>query len=162
MGENDSRGTALKLWVVLSRAYNATRKPLEDSLHGIGLSEGEFGVMEALLHKGPLLLGELQRKILVSSGGVTYLVDRLVQRGLVRREPCPTDRRAMYAVLTPQGDALIRKIFPVHAEVIEKTLSGLTPEEQEKATELLRTMGLAAAERGSDALRKIRARSGTA
>jgi MarR family 2-MHQ and catechol resistance regulon transcriptional repressor len=160
MGKGQDRETALKLWVVLSRAYTATRRPLEESLHGSGLSEGEFGVLEALLHKGPLLLGEVQRKILVSSGGVTYLVDRLVQRGLVRREPCPTDRRAMYAVLTPQGDALIRKIFPIHAEVIERTLSGLSPEEQKQATELLRTMGHAAADKGSVALREIRNRSG--
>jgi MarR family 2-MHQ and catechol resistance regulon transcriptional repressor len=145
MSDETARKTALKLWVVLSRSCEAVRRRLEDSLRGSGLSEGEFGVLEALLHKGPLLLGEIQRKILVSSGGVTYLVDRLVQRGLVRREPCPTDRRAMYAVLTPKGDALIRQIFPVHAAVIEEAVSGLNLEQQAQATELLRTLGHAAA-----------------
>ena len=145
MDDETSRKTALKLWIVLSRSYGAVRRRLEDSLRGSGLSEGEFGVLEALLHKGPLLLGELQRKILVSSGGVTYLVDRLVQRGLVRREPCPTDRRAMYAVLTPAGETLIRQIFPIHTEVIERALSGLGPEQQSEAIELLRTLGHAAA-----------------
>jgi MarR family 2-MHQ and catechol resistance regulon transcriptional repressor len=145
MVDDTARQTALKLWVVLSRSCGAVRRRLEESLRGSALSEGEFGVLEALLHKGPLLLGELQRKILVSSGGVTYLVDRLVQRGLVRREPCPTDRRAMYAVLTPEGEALIRQIFPAHAAAIEEAVSGLTPEQQVLATELLRTLGLAAA-----------------
>ena len=154
-----SRKDALKLWIVLSRAYVAVRRPLEDSLVGSGLTEGEFGVLEALLHKGPLLLGELQRKILVSSGGVTYLVDRLVQRGLVRREPCPTDRRAMYAVLTPQGDALIRKIFPIHAQVIEDSMTGLTPEEQVEASRLLKKLGLAVAETESRPARSPRTRS---
>jgi MarR family 2-MHQ and catechol resistance regulon transcriptional repressor len=154
-----TRKDALRLWIVLSRAYVAVRRPLEDSLAGSGLTEGEFGVLEALLHKGPLLLGELQRKILVSSGGVTYLVDRLVQRGLVRRDPCPTDRRAMYAVLTPAGDALIRKIFPIHAQVIEDSMTGLTPEEQAEASRLLKKLGLAAAEKEPKPARSSRARS---
>ena len=139
------RDSALKLWVVLSRSYNAIRRRLEESLARSSLTEGEFGVLEALLHKGPLLLGELQKKILVSSGGVTYLVDRLVQRGWVRREPCPTDRRAMYAVLTSSGEALIREIFAQHAAAIEDAEVGLSIVEKEVAIELLRKLGHAAA-----------------
>jgi MarR family 2-MHQ and catechol resistance regulon transcriptional repressor len=155
---DETRETALKLWIVLSRSYGAVKRRLDESLRGSDLSEGEFGVLEALLHKGPLLLGELQRKILVSSGGVTYLVDRLVQRGLVRREACPTDRRAMYAVLTPAGDALIRRIFPIHAGVIELALSGLGQEEQGEAIDLLRRLGRAAA--GEEAQENRRSRQG--
>src|SRR5262245_26956661 len=157
MNDGSTRERSLKLWVVLSRAYGAIQRRLEESLAASGLTEGEFGVLEALLHKGPLLLGELQRKILVSSGGVTYLVDRparpglvarrprLARRGLVRREPCPTDRRAMYAVLTPEGESLIRDIFGTHAGAIQQAEAGLTPEEQAEAIELLRKLGLAAA-----------------
>ena len=91
---------SLKLWVVLSRAFDAvqTRAAADAARHGLTLTE--FGVMEALYHKGPLLLGEVQRKILVTSGGVTYLVDRLVAKGLVERRRCEKDRRAWYAALT--------------------------------------------------------------
>ena len=87
-----------------------------------------------------------QRKVLVTSGGITYLVDRLVEKGLVKREECPEDRRARYAVLTPAGAALIGRIFPEHAEAIDRALSGLTKKEQAEATKLLRRLGLAAAE----------------
>jgi MarR family 2-MHQ and catechol resistance regulon transcriptional repressor len=97
-----------------------------------------------LHHKGPLLLGEIQRKILVTSGGITYLVDRLVEKGLVRREASRDDRRARYAVLTPAGQALIRRIFPEHAARIQAAMSGLTMAEQREATVLLRKLGLAA------------------
>jgi MarR family 2-MHQ and catechol resistance regulon transcriptional repressor len=145
MNDGSTRERSLKLWVVLSRAYGAIQRRLVESLVTSGLTEGEFGVLEALLHKGPLLLGELQRKILVSSGGVTYLVDRLARRGLVRREPCPTDRRAMYAVLTPEGEALIEDIFAIHAAAIEQAEAGLTQEEKAEAIELLRKLGHAAA-----------------
>jgi MarR family transcriptional regulator, 2-MHQ and catechol-resistance regulon repressor len=140
-----AQSSALKLNVVLARAASAVARHAERDITRHGLSPAEFGVLEVLYHKGPLLLGEVQRKILVSSGGVTYLVDRLVARGLVERQECPDDRRARYAALTPDGQALIARIFPEHARVIERSLAGLTSEEQQRATELLRKLGLAAA-----------------
>jgi MarR family 2-MHQ and catechol resistance regulon transcriptional repressor len=109
------------------------------------LSVGAFGVLEALFHKGPLLLGEVQRKILVSSGGVTYLVDRLEKQGLVERRECPEDRRARYAALTPAGRSLMERIFPEHAAAIEAAAAGLTETEQRVAIGLLRRLGIHAA-----------------
>ena len=136
----------LRLWVVLARAYGAVERRIELDVARHDLTGMEFGILEVLYHKGPLLLGEIQRKVLVTSGGITYLVDRLVEKGLVKREECPEDRRARYAVLTPAGAALIARIFPEHAEAIDRALSGLTKKEQAEATKLLRRLGLAAAE----------------
>ena len=138
--------TALKLFVVMSRSLNAvTGYVMKDEMEKHGITPTEFAILEALYHKGPLLLGEVQRKILVTSGGITYLVDRLVEKGLVKREQCPEDRRARYAVLTPAGQVLIKKIFPAHAARIEQAMAGLTQAEQREATALLRKLGLAAA-----------------
>lgn len=136
----------LKLWVVLSRAHAAVARHSDADIARHGLSSAEFGILEALYHKGPLLLGEIQRRVLVSSGGTTFLVDRLTDKGLVAREACPKDRRARYAVLTPAGRALIRRIFPQHAAAIAHALCGLTRDERRAATKLLRTLGRAAAE----------------
>jgi MarR family 2-MHQ and catechol resistance regulon transcriptional repressor len=140
-----ARDASLKLWVVLARAYAAVAKHVEEDVARHGLTAAEFGILEALYHKGPLLLGEIQRKVLVSSGGITYLVDRLTAKGLVERQECPNDRRARYAVLTAEGETLISDIFPHHAARITRALSGLTVPQKEQATELLRTLGLAAA-----------------
>lgn len=136
---------ALKLWVVLARAYSAIASEVEKDIGRHELTTTEFGILEALHHKGPLLLGEIQRKVLVTSGGITYLVDRLVAKGLVKREPSPDDRRARYAVLTPAGARLIGRIFPPHAQFLTEVMSTLTPEEQTVATTLLRKLGLSAA-----------------
>lgn len=138
--------SALKLWVVLSRAYGAIASRLTDRLSETGLTDTEFGALEALYHKGPLLLGELQKSILVSSGGITYVVDRLEREGLVERRPCSTDRRARYAALTPRGERLIGEIFPDHAEQVRLALGGLNEEEKQQATSLLRRLGTHAAE----------------
>lgn len=138
--------TALKLWVVLARAQLAIARHAEADVARHGLTLGEFAIIEVLYHRGPLLLGEVQRKILVSSGGVTYLIDRLEAKGLVERRQCPDDRRARYAALTPAGEKLMARIFPEHARSIADAVSGLTKAEQLKATALLRKLGKAAAE----------------
>ncbi|MDF1503515.1 MarR family transcriptional regulator [Roseisolibacter sp. H3M3-2] len=137
---------ALRLWVVLSRAHAAiaTHAAADVARHGLTLAE--FGVLEALYHKGPMLLGEVQRSLLVSSGGVTYLVDRLEQRGLVRRDKCAEDRRARYAVLTDAGTAFVREVFPQHAAAVAGAMAGLSADEQRVARSLLRTLGTQAAE----------------
>ena len=136
---------ALRLWVVLSRAANAVAKHAEADIarHGIGMTE--FAILEALYHKGPLLLREVKEKILISGGGVTYVVDKLVEKGLVERRACSEDRRATYAALTPEGEALIGRIFPEHARCLAHALSGLTPDEKDAATALLKRLGTTAA-----------------
>lgn len=136
---------ALKLFVVLLRAADAVNRRANRDIARHGLTATEFSILEALYHKGQLLLGEVQRKILLTSGGVTYTVDRLVEKGYVERRECDFDRRARYAALTPKGEALMERIFPEHARAIEESMTALSAREQEQATELLRTLGLASA-----------------
>ncbi len=106
------------------------------------LSPGEFAILEVLFHKGPLLLGEVQKKILVSSGGVTYLVDRLAEQNLVERRECDKDRRARYAALTAAGVELMERIFPPHAQAIEEATAVLSCDEKRELIVLLRKLGL--------------------
>lgn len=142
---DDERATALKLWVVLARAYAALARHSVADVARHGLTPAEFGVLEALHHHGPMLLGELGERVLVSSGGTTFVVDRLAAKGLVERRDCPEDRRARYAALTKAGARLIAAIFPAHAEAMERALGGLTPTAQRDATVLLRALGRHAA-----------------
>lgn len=136
--------TALKLFVVLSRAQRSvaehTRRDQER--HGLGMTE--FAVLEVLYHKGALLVGEVGSRILLTSGSTTYVIDKLEDRGLVRRRPCASDRRALYVELTAEGEALISRIFPEHARAVERAVAGLTQEEQRTVTELLKRLGRAA------------------
>jgi MarR family 2-MHQ and catechol resistance regulon transcriptional repressor len=136
---------ALKLWVVLSRAQSAVAAHVAADVQRHGLTLTEFAILEALYHRGAMLLGEVQRRILVSSGGITFLVDRLVAKGLVERQQCASDRRARYAALTADGEALLARIFPGHAAAIERAVGTLAPAEQQVAIGLLRRLGRGAA-----------------
>lgn len=140
-------GRSLGLWIVLARATSAITARVQEQMSGYGLTIAEFGILEVLYHKGPLPVGEVQKRILVSSGGVTYLVDRLEKKGLVERTAGSADRRTRYAALTHAGTALIDDIFPAHANLIESLMSELSEEEQESVYRLLRRLGRSAAER---------------
>jgi MarR family 2-MHQ and catechol resistance regulon transcriptional repressor len=142
--KDPATATALKAWVVLARAYQSVARISQDDIDRHELTGGEFAILEVLYHKGPLLLGEVQRLVLVSSGGITFLVDKLAKRGLVERQDCPSDRRARYAALTKQGEKLMKGIFPGHAEAMKKAMAGLSATEQRELTRLLKTLGKAA------------------
>ena len=137
---DEETALALRLWIALARAHNAVASRATADVARHGLTTAEFGVLEALYHKGPMLLNEVQRRILVSSGGITYLVDRLEKRGLVERRDCPGDRRARLAALTPEGEALLAGIFPHHAATIRDALRGLGADEKRDAIRLLRAL----------------------
>jgi MarR family 2-MHQ and catechol resistance regulon transcriptional repressor len=135
------RATALKLFVVLSRAAHAVGMRAQRDVEGRGLSLTDFGVMEALYHKGPLPLGEIGHRVLRQSGSITYAVDKLEARGWVRRQPSTDDQRVTFAELTCAGRELMDSVFPGHSETIAEIMAVLTPEEQETTITLLKRLG---------------------
>lgn len=148
MPSTDQRGfgPSRQLWAELSRAFEALREHAARDLARHGLSLGEFGVLEALADGGPLRPGDLQEEARVSSGGVTYLVDRLEERGLVERRPHPEDGRARVVEITREGRELMGRIAPQHAAALEYATSGLDASGKRRAVELLRDLGATAAD----------------
>lgn len=133
---------ALKLFIVLSRASKVileeAHKPSEKS----GLNPTEFAVLELLHHKGKQPIQKIGQKILLRSGSMTYVVDKLEKRGLLERLFCEEDKRITYMSITPAGVELMTSIFPEHAENIKSIMSALSAEEQQQAIGLLRKLGL--------------------
>lgn len=131
----------LKLYIVLSRAYRAVLAHDERDVSRHGLNLTEFAVLELLYHKGPHPLQQIGEKILITTGTITYVVDKLEKKGLLYRKPCEQDKRKVYAVLSDKGQALIKDIFPEHVEALEYALGGLRAEEKELAISLLKKLG---------------------
>ncbi|USG66227.1 MarR family transcriptional regulator [Brevibacillus ruminantium] len=141
------RDDSLQLMVVLARAYNWVTANTNKEIRGHGLNPTEFGVLELLYHKGPQPLQQIGEKILISSGNITYVVDKLEKKQLLVRKPCAEDRRVIYAELTEKGEQFLAAIFPSHREAIEQAVSGLNQEEKQQAIELLKKLGRSAQER---------------
>ena len=110
-----------------------------------GLTTAQFGVLEALHHLGPLPLGELADKLLVTGGNVTYVMDRLEALGYVYRDRSDEDRRVVQAKLTDEGRALIEEVFPGHAEFVLHLTRHLTDDEREELRALLKKLGMSIA-----------------
>ena len=136
---------ALRAYVKLLRAGKAVLARVESRLAVAGLTLTQLGVLEAILHKGPLTQRELGRKVLTSAGNMTDVVDKLEARGLVRRTRSARDRRIVTVALTPAGQTLIQGLFPRHARDIAAAMGGLSGDELRVLGDLLRKLGLAAA-----------------
>src|SRR5215470_18577133 len=132
---------ALGAYVKLARAANTALAYARVGLDRAGLSQGQFAVLEALYHVGPLYLGDLARRILTSSGNLTLVVDNLEKRGLVKRRQPLKDKRFILATITPAGRKLIGRIFPAHAQRITSVMGRLTKSEQDKLGALCKKLG---------------------
>jgi MarR family 2-MHQ and catechol resistance regulon transcriptional repressor len=137
---------ALDAYVKLLRASRAVLARVEPRLVAAGLTTTQFGVLEAILHKGPLSQRDLSLKVLTSPGNMTDLIDKLETRGLVRRIRQKTDRRAVRVELTGEGRMLIEPLFAAHAGDIDEAMAGLDGTELRQLGTLLRKLGLAAGE----------------
>jgi MarR family transcriptional regulator, 2-MHQ and catechol-resistance regulon repressor len=132
---------ALNAFINLLRATNSLQARLSAQLDGQGLTVGQFGVLEALLHLGPMSQCVLGEKLLRSGGNMTLVIDNLEKHGLVRRERQTEDRRTIVIHLTPKGRRLIKRVVPGHAKMILKEMSQLEPNEQEDLRRLCRKLG---------------------
>jgi MarR family 2-MHQ and catechol resistance regulon transcriptional repressor len=135
---------ALDAYVKLLRASRAVLARVEPRLAAAGLTTTQFGVLEAILHLGPLSQRELCLKVLTSPGNMTDIVDKLEARGLVRRVRRQADRRAVQVELTTTGHRLIEPLFARHAADIRDVMGGLKDGELRQLADLLRRLGLAA------------------
>jgi MarR family 2-MHQ and catechol resistance regulon transcriptional repressor len=133
-------------WLVIWKAAKSLEVYARRSVESTGLCLSDFAVLEALLHKGPLSVGELGRKVLLTSGSITTAVDRLERGRLVERAGVESDRRSRIVHLTPPGAQMIRKIFAVHERDMDRAFSALTATELAAMTSILRKLGLAAVE----------------
>lgn len=135
---------ALDSFIKLVRAASSVVARTSRPLGSSGLTVGQFGVLETLLHLGPLHQCELARKHLQSGGNITMIVDNLEKAGLVRRARLPEDRRYVQVHLTDAGRERIEEIFPRQARAITEQMSVLTDAEQEELARLCRKLGLGA------------------
>lgn len=137
---------ALALWVVINRAFSAMQRVAAADVRRRGFNLTEWGVLEYLYHKGAQPLAKVGREILITSGSVTYVIDKLERKGLIQRIPCASDRRVIYASLTDEGRRLMVREFPGHAEAIKDLMAPLDPREQDELKSLMKRVGLSASE----------------
>jgi MarR family 2-MHQ and catechol resistance regulon transcriptional repressor len=150
MSVNESKsltgGSGVHVFLVLWKAARAVQAYAEKSVSELEMCGSDFAVLEALLHKGPLPVNEIGKKVLLTSGSITVAVDRLETRGLVERRAHGTDRRTRIVHLTKAGRKLITRVYADHAADMERLASAsLTRDERKTLIRLLKEIGYEAA-----------------
>jgi MarR family 2-MHQ and catechol resistance regulon transcriptional repressor len=140
----------LSAFINLVRASDSMIDTTSEDVVASGLTLGQFAVLEALEHLGPMCQHVLAKKLLRSGGNTTLVLDNLEKNGFVRRERQRNDRRRIEVHLTPKGRRLIERVFPAHAKVVEKRMSILSPAEQDELRRLAAKLGRNAAQSAAD------------
>ncbi|WP_240375669.1 MarR family winged helix-turn-helix transcriptional regulator [Bacillus piscicola] len=133
---------SLKSLIVLSRANRVVEDKIKEDIRKHGLNPTEFAVLELLFHKGDQPIQRIGEKILLSSGSITYVVDKLEQKRFLERKRCPEDRRVIFAAITEKGTELMKEIFPKHQEAVQHMFHALDEEEKKTLITLLKKVGL--------------------
>lgn len=138
----DTSGT--HVWLVLMKAYRSLARHAGLSLDAAEIGFSEFTILEALLNKGPLKVNDIGRRINLTSGSITTAIDRLEERGFVKRSADESDGRARLVSLTVAGRSLITKTFAAHKQRMDAAADTLTKAERQSLIRLLKKLGLGA------------------
>lgn len=141
-GRGDTSGT--HVWLVLMKAYRSLARHAAVSIDAAEIGFSEFTILEALLSKGPLKVNDIGRRINLTSGSITTAIDRLEQRGLVRRSTDESDGRARLVSLTATGRSLITRTFARHKARMDAAADTLTRTERQTLIRLLKKVGVGA------------------
>lgn len=151
--------SGIHVWLVLWKAARSVEAQAEQSIARFGMGQSDFGVLEALLHRGAMNVRLLREKVLLASGSMTAAVDRLEARGLVERRDDAEDRRACVVRLTPAGRRLIELAFAQHRAEMEETLAEFSLEDRRALLPLLRRLGRTAESASKEIVKEAPARS---
>ena len=125
-------------YLVLMQTSKAIQERIRIEMIKNKISITEFSVLEVLYLKGKQTIQQIGNSILISSGSMTYVIDKLEQKGLLNRNACPDDRRVIHVTLTDEGMDMMDKIIPKHQELIDYMFGSLNNDEAETIVKLLK------------------------
>ena len=127
--------------LVFGKANKAVEEVDRKSIGHTGLNITDFMILEALLHKGPLPINEIGKKILLTSGSMTAASNRLMERGLIERTQDPADGRRFYLHLSKKGLKLISNAYRKHSNSLTEVFGCLDDSERSEFVRLLKKVG---------------------
>src|SRR5579863_8207130 len=136
---------AAHAWLVMMKAMRALTRYAAAGIEETGLGLSDFGVLEALLHKGPLPVNTIGPIVDLTAGSISIAVDRLFEKGLVSRVESDEDRRVRIVALTSRGKDLISAAFRKHSGQMKRVFSELSPQELRGLEGALKKIGKRAA-----------------
>lgn len=136
-----SENLSLKAFVVIMKASKTLEEITKKDIAAHGMKLSDFTILEALYHKGRQTIKQISEAVLINTGSITYVIDKLEKNNLIQRINCTEDRRVVYIDITEKGNNLMNEIFPKHQEMIEELFTDLSDEEKKNLIHALKTIG---------------------
>jgi MarR family transcriptional regulator, 2-MHQ and catechol-resistance regulon repressor len=136
-----ARSDPVHCWLLWRKADEAASDYLYRGIEETGISDTDFRILEALLHKGPLPVNTIGPKVHLTPGSISVAVDRLLEKGLVTRVESADDRRVRIVALTKNGKDLILPIFRKHSAEIARVFADANPKELQILESVLKKAG---------------------
>ncbi|GAB3806090.1 MarR family winged helix-turn-helix transcriptional regulator [Virgibacillus kimchii] len=137
----EKENLSLKIFVVLMKSTKTLEEIIKKDISSHGMKSSDFMVLEALYHKGSQTVREISNAVLINTGSITYVIDKLEKKGYVKRRHCKDDRRVVYIDITEDGTKLMDEIFPKHQQVIEELFADVSEEDKQTVIDVLKKVG---------------------
>ena len=131
----------LKTITILFRAKNHLDDLIKAQTERFGLNPTEFAALEVLYHKGPLTPNVISAKVLIAQSSMSYVIQRLVEKGLIERTVTHLDKRSALLHLSASGKALMDRVYPDHVATLRQTLDRLSADDELTLQTLLKRIG---------------------
>lgn len=136
-----SENLSLKAFVVVMKASKTLEELVKQDIADHGMKTSDFAILEALYHKGRQTIKQIAEAVLINTGSITYVIDKLEKNDLLRRSNCKDDRRVIYIEITEKGNQVMNEIFPKHQARIEEIFSDVPDEHKRILIETVKTIG---------------------
>lgn len=131
----------IKFMIVMNKMINSIEKQVAPHWKALGINETEFFVLFALDANGPLTIQEIGSKINMTSGTMTYVIDKLEKKGYIKRVRCEEDRRRIYIELTEAGKTFWQSTVEQHKQDMAEVFSHVEDDVVYEMIELMKKIG---------------------
>ncbi|MFP4286138.1 MAG: MarR family winged helix-turn-helix transcriptional regulator [Candidatus Izemoplasmataceae bacterium] len=132
---------SLKTITILFRAQKSLENLIKNDIKKYGLNPTEFGVLEAIYHKGPLSIKEITKKVLIANSSMSYVIETLLKKAYISKTATKKDKRKFIIDLMPLGKKLMDEVYPKHQNKLRSILNSLTLDEEESLQAYLKVIG---------------------
>lgn len=136
-----SENLSLKAFVVIMKASKTLEEIVKKDIAKHGMKISDFAILEALYHKGRQTIKQISEAVLINTGSITYVIDKLEKNNYLERIHCKDDRRVVYIEITEKGKEVMNEIFPKHQQVIEEIFSDIPDEHKQIIIDTVKTIG---------------------
>lgn len=139
MEEKDVR---IKAFTVFMKSSKSVEKLIKQDFLKKEINLNEYAVMELIYHRGDQPIQSIGKRVLMGGGSITYVIDKLEDKGFLYRRPCEKDRRKMFACITEEGNQYMKKRVKEQESLINTIFGEMNDQEVKEAIELFKRIGV--------------------